>query len=305
VSAGAASPSRASAYAEEPHRWRAQALGERRELELAQGRLEYFDRGRGPVLVFAHGWLANANLWRKVVEQLAASFRCITLDLPLGAHRVPMAADADLTPTGCGTLLADALDALGFEQVTLVGNDSGGAYSQIATAARPGRIARLALNSCETPYDEFPPPPFDGLPRAARDTATLGQLLGALRDPAVRRAPAAFGLLIKHPLDAPPSDSYALPCLCDDGVLRDTAKVMSSARSEPVHRAGHALIESFGAPVLLAWSPEDRVFAPAHAERYAGELADGRVEWIADAYSFTPEDQPAALARSLAAFASR
>ena len=56
--------------------------------------------------------------------------------------------------------------------------------------------------------------------------------------------------------------------------------------------------------MLLAWSPEDRVFAPANAERYAGELADGHVEWIADAYSFTPEDQPEALARVLAAFAS-
>ena len=73
--------------------------------------------------------------------------------------------------------------------MTLVGNDSGGAYSQIAAAARPERIARLALNSCETPHDEFPPPPFDGLPAAARDTATLGTLLGALRDPAVRSLP--------------------------------------------------------------------------------------------------------------------
>ena len=86
----------------EAHRWRAPWVGERRELELAQGRLEYFERGDGPVLVFAHGWLANANLWRKVVEHLATGFRCVTLDLPLGAHRVPMADGADLTPQGCG-----------------------------------------------------------------------------------------------------------------------------------------------------------------------------------------------------------
>lgn len=137
-----------------------------------------------------------------VVEHLAASFTCIALDLPLGSHSIPLRPDADLSPQGCGKLISDALEALELSDVTLVGNDSGGAYSQIATAARPQRVARLVLNSCETPYDEFPPAPFDGLPAVARDPETLGALLGALRDPEVRRPPTAYGLLIKHPLEA-------------------------------------------------------------------------------------------------------
>jgi pimeloyl-ACP methyl ester carboxylesterase len=45
------------------------------------------------------------------------------------------------------------------------------------------------------------------------------------------------------------------------------------------------------------------VFVPEHARRYADALPDGRLELIADAYSFTPEDQPAALADALARFA--
>jgi pimeloyl-ACP methyl ester carboxylesterase len=286
-----------------PWRWRSELLGQSSMLELEQGSIEYYRRGTGPVLVFCHGWLANANLWRAVIESLAARFTCIALDLPLGSHRVPMQADADLSPDGCGRLIGDALEALELRDVTLVGNDSGGAYSQIAVAARPERVARLALNSCETPYDDFPPAPFDGLPAAARDAQTLAALLGALRDPEVRRLPAAYGLLVKHPLQARVSDSYALPCLHDADVLRDTAKVMSSAESAPVHRAGERLIDDFGGPVLLAWSPEDKVFAPENARRYADALPDGRLELIADAYSFTPEDQPAALAGALAKFA--
>ncbi len=55
--------------------------------------------------------------------------------------------------------------------------------------------------------------------------------------------------------------------------------------------------------MLFAWSPEDRVFDPAHAARYAAALADGRLALIDDAYSFTPEDQPLALARAIAEFA--
>ena len=220
------------------HLWRSEALGVEAEVSLPQGRLRYFRRGEGPAIVFAHGWLANANLWRKVIDRLAGGFTCIALDLPLGAHRCPMNPEADLSPAGCGGLIAAALAALGLSEVTLVGNDSGGAYSQIAVASDPTRVARLVLNSCETPYSEFPPPPFDGLPAIAGDPENLGRLFETLRDRAIRSSPPAFGLLIKHPIDDAVSDSYALPCVSDPAILRDTSKVMSSAASAPVQAAG-------------------------------------------------------------------
>jgi pimeloyl-ACP methyl ester carboxylesterase len=286
------------------HTWRSPVLGEQGEIHLEQGRLQYFRRGEGPVIVFAHGWLANANLWRKVVDPLAARFTCLTLDLPFGGHRLAMNTDADLSPIGCAQLITSSLAALDLNDVTLVGNDSGGAYSQIALASDPERVSRLILNSCETPYDEFPPPPFDGLPALAADPTILGAVFEALRDREIRGTPQAFGLLIKHPIDDRVSDSYALPCVCDSGVLHDTAKVMATATSTPVHAAGARLIADFSGPVLLAWSPEDQVFMFANAERYANELADGRVVLIEDAYSFTPEDQPDRLAEEIARFIS-
>ena len=272
------------------------------ELQIGRSRLQYFRRGDGPSIVFAHGWLSNANLWRKVVDALADRYTCFVLDLPLGAHRVPMHPDADLSPAGCGSLIASALNELDLEDVTLVGNDSGGAYSQIALASGMDRVARLVLNSCETPYGDFPPAPFDGLPGIAQDPAMLGQLFEALRDRAIRATPPAFGLLIKHPLDDLVSDSYALPCVSDASILHDTSKVMSTASSAPVHEAGNRLIAEFERPVLLAWSPEDQVFAVADAKRYAEALADGRLAQIEDAYSFTPEDQPERLAEEIAHF---
>lgn len=169
----------------ESHRWRSELLGEARTVEVTGGSLDYFERGNGPALLFSHGWLANANLWRKVVDELAGRFHCLALDLPLGSHRRPMDAGADLGPAGVAGLIADAVERLNLDAVTLVGNDSGGAYSQIALARHgdrlAGRVSGLVLTSCETPYDEWPPPPFDGLPAAATDPDTLGQLLGALQ----------------------------------------------------------------------------------------------------------------------------
>jgi pimeloyl-ACP methyl ester carboxylesterase len=286
----------------DPHRWRSPLLGDSHPLSLPQGTVEYFRRGSGMPLVFAHGWLANANLWRHVVDRLADRFECVVLDLPFGAHRIRLDADADLSAAGCGALIADVLQALDLEDVTLVGNDSGGAYSQTALAAGVDGVERLVLTSCETPYDEFPPEPFDGLPAAARDPETLGRLLSALEDPEVRKLPVAFGLLVKHPLQQEASDSYALPCARDGAILADTAKVMAGASTEVVHRAGATLIDSWTKPTLLIWSSEDPVFPLDHARRYAEALPNAELVEIEDSYSFTPEDQPGAVADALAAF---
>jgi pimeloyl-ACP methyl ester carboxylesterase len=291
----------------ESHDWRSELLGEARSLELPSGTLDYFERGDGPALLFSHGWLANANLWRKVVDILCDEFRCLALDLPLGSHRTPMSAGADLSPAGVGGLIAAAVEHLDLDGVTLAGNDSGGAYSQIALAQHgflSERVSRLVLTSCETPYDEWPPEPFDGLPAAATDPQALGQLLAALEDPAVRAIPVAYGLLAKHPLEREASDSYALPAGRDDGVLRDVAKAMSSASTAPVRAAGEHLIAHGNLPILLIWSSEDGVFLLAHAQRYAAALRNGSLVQIEDSFSFTPEDQPIAVATAIRSFAA-
>jgi pimeloyl-ACP methyl ester carboxylesterase len=292
-----------------PHRWRSELLGVPRSVEVTGGSLEYFERGTGPTLLFSHGWLANANLWRKVIDLLHRDFRCLSLDLPLGSHRTPMDADADLGPAGVARLLSDALERIDLDDVTLVGNDSGGAYSQIALARHGERIGdrvtRLILTSCETPYDEWPPPPFDGLPAAARDPQALKRLLGALEDPAIRATPPAYGLLLKHPIEPEVSDSYALPATRDEGVLRDVAKAMASASTAPVREAGEHLIASSGLPTLLIWSSEDLVFPLEHAARYAAALRHGQLVPIEDAYSFTPEDQPVAVAAAIRHFVAQ
>lgn len=284
--------------------WRSELLGERREVALPHGRVECFARGDGPVLVFSHGWMANANLWRGVVDRLAGRFTCVALDLPFGSHRVPMDPAADLSPGGVAALLAAILDELDLRDVTLVGNDSGGAYSQIAVAGHPERVARLVLNSCETPYDEWPPPPFGGLPTLVQDPQMLRNAFELLKDPDLRWSDPAFGLLIKHHAEDRVMDSYCLPVLHDDRIVEDTRKVMSSTTAAAVHAAARRLIAGFHKPVLLAWPSEDRVFPIEHARRYADDLPDARVEPIDDSYSFTPEDQPAALADAIARFAA-
>src|SRR5215472_12642658 len=102
-----------------------------KEVSLPEGTVRYSDQGTGPTLVFIHGLLANRLLWSRVIPRLVSHFRCVAPDLPLGAHAVPLHSDADLSPLGVAQLVADFLEALDLHEVTLIGNDTGGAICQL------------------------------------------------------------------------------------------------------------------------------------------------------------------------------
>src|SRR3954470_11289461 len=121
---------------------------EKREIDLTAGRIRYREAGQGPALVFVHGYLVDSQLWDGVVDALADRFRCIAPDLPFGAHRVPMSAGADLSPAGLAAIVAELIERLELEDVTVVGNDSGGAVSQILVTTRPqASVGRLVLTN--------------------------------------------------------------------------------------------------------------------------------------------------------------
>ena len=121
----------------------AQAHPAPKEIRLPAGTIRYRDTGAGKPLVFVHGLLVDGTLWRKVTPLLEGEFRCVVPDLPLGSHRVPMSPDADLSPPGVARIVADFIAALELEDVTLVGNDTGGAICQLV-ATEPSRAARAA-----------------------------------------------------------------------------------------------------------------------------------------------------------------
>ena len=103
---------------------------ESERLETRLGPLAWRSSGHGPTLVFFAGALANHDLWRDVVAALQDRYRCITIDLPLGAHPWPLSAGADRSATSLARLLPDCLELLEVEEATVVVNDtSGGNWS--------------------------------------------------------------------------------------------------------------------------------------------------------------------------------
>ncbi|MGH2955759.1 MAG: alpha/beta fold hydrolase [Solirubrobacterales bacterium] len=272
-----------------------------REVRLSQGTIRYRDSGSGEPIVFVHGLLVNGRLWERVAEALSPDFRCIVPDWPLGSHSVPMDPGADLSPPGIARIVAEFLEALELDQVTLVGNDTGGAISQIVATKHPERVGRLVLTNCDA-YDNFPPKLFSYLKPTARIPGALSAVGQSLRIKPLRRSPLAYGVLTKTRLDDDLLDDWVRPGLEDPGVRRDTRKaILGISPSQTIEAASE--LEGFQRPTLFAWAPEDRWFKVEHAERLAASMPDARVERIPDSATFVSIDQPARLAELIRAFA--
>jgi len=270
-------------------------------VRLPQGTIRYRDTGAGKPLVFVHGLLVDGTLWRKVTPLLEGEFRCVVPDLPLGSHRVPMSPDADLSPAGVARIVADFIAALDLDDVTLIGNDTGGAICQLVATEHPARLGRLVLTPCDA-YENFLPPFFRPMQYAARVPGLLTALLQAARLGAVQRSPLGFGLLIsRDSIDPQVIDSWLRPFFSNRGVRRDVTKFLKAISNRYTLEAAERL-RDFDRPALIAWAPDDRFFKLVYGERLAAAIPDARLVRIEDSRTFVSEDQPERLAELIRGF---
>jgi pimeloyl-ACP methyl ester carboxylesterase len=270
------------------------------EISLPQGTLNVRDTGSGEPVVFVHGLLTDGSLWRKVTPLLEGELRCVAPDWPLGSHTAPMAPDADLSPRGVAHLIADAIAQIGLENVTLVGNDTGGAICQLVAVDRPERIGRLVLTDCDA-FENFLPPLFRPLQWLAHVPPLLTAFVQPVRVRALRRLPIAYGLLTKRPIPHEVTDAWVRPFFSQRGVRRDTAKLLRGIDKRDTLDAASKLA-SFDRPALVAWTAEDRSFPAEHGRRLASILPQGRFEEVYDSSTYLSEDQPERLAELIRDF---
>jgi len=106
--------------------------------------LEYNIQGKGPVVIFLHGWGGNLESFGWVAKKVAEQGHK-TLNISFAGH------GASAPPTGvwgidehCGQLL-DLMDNLGIATATLVGHSFGGRAAIWMAANRPERVDKIVL----------------------------------------------------------------------------------------------------------------------------------------------------------------
>ena len=273
---------------------------QRKEIDLPAGRIRYREAGSGKPIVFVHGYLVDGRLWDGVVDRLSDRYRCLAPDWPIGAQQIPMKPDADLSPYGIASIVDSFMEALDLEDVTIVGNDSGGAMSQVLVTRHPQRIGRLVLTNCDT-HENFPPGPFKALVPLAKLPGGMTAIAIPFRSGAIARA--AFKPFAKD-IPADLVASWMRPGLNDPGVKRDLKKVTIGMNKRYTLEAAEKLRGS-ELPILLTWAPGDRVFPMKYAQRLVAEVPNARIVEIPDSRTFVPLDQPQRLADAIAEFAPR
>lgn len=278
-------------------------------VDLPQGRVRYHETGplksedhdgSAPVVVFVHGLLVNASLWAPTADLLAsAGVRSIAPDLPLGAHPMPLGPAADLSPRGIAVLLLDLLEQLDLTNVTLVGNDTGGALCQFVLDTDNTRIGRLVLTNCDA-FDRFPPPPFGLLVRLARHPTLIRAVFRPMRIRALRHSRIGFGSLVAdhRSLDPRMTASWIQPVLDSKAVRHDLAKLAQAIEPADLLDISTRL-HRFDRPVSLVWGSADPYFTLSSARRLRDTFPSATLTEIEGARTLIPLDEPHRLADAI------
>jgi pimeloyl-ACP methyl ester carboxylesterase len=276
-------------------------------VELPQGTVHYRVAGPAessqPPVVFVHGLLVNAELWTGAAAGLAErGVRSYAIDLPLGSHTIPLSPGADLTPRGVARLILDVLAALDLTDVTLVGNDTGGALCQFTIDTDDSRIGRLVLANCDA-FEQFPPPPFGGLIKLGRRPGRLRLAMRAMRPTRLRHSVLGYGGLVARPLDPALSSRWATPCVQNRAIAADTARFQRGVDKRELVDVGGRL-NRFHKPVLLLWGTADPFFKLSLGERLQAAFTDARLVRVEGARTFVALDEPQRVAEEIAAFST-
>jgi len=260
-------------------------------------------RGEGPCpTVLVHGGIADASVWYRLAAHLDGPV--VILDRP--AHGLTTGIDY----TGVDyrqhavAWLNGVIDALGVEQVNLVGNSMGGYFSVVYALAHPERVRRLVLAGAPAGADR-------ALPLFLRlwGMPVIGSLISAM----MKR--------ISTPADMR-TRVFASMCTHPEWISDQALHVKMAAGTKP---GWHSMIRSMiravsdlggwrpalsirepmtalAVPTLFAWGDTDS-FAPASSgQELAARMPDASLEGLVDAGHLPQLDQPETLARSINRF---
>ena len=258
-------------------------------IELPQGEITYRDEGEGPVLFFSHGFLVDSELWEPLAQRLVArGYRCVRPNSPLGSHHTPMKPDADLSPPGVADLLAGLIEKLDLNQVSVVGNDSGGAIAQMLVARHPDRIASLILTNADA-LEVFPPKVFGWLP-------LLGHVPGGVKTLALclqlrLNRIATYRMLSVDPIPDEQLKQWVGPIRRQAGIREDVRKLLVGLQKNQTFDAAETL-SGMDLPMLMVWGDRDRFFTIELARRLSGMMKNATVVPIEGGRTFVMLDQP-------------
>ena len=270
-----------------------------RAVQLAAGRMHYVDEGRGETLLFVHGTPTWSFEFRHLIAALSDRYRCIAPDhLGFGLSERPR--DFAYTPEAHAANLAEFVDHLALDRVTLIVHDFGGPIGMPLALRDRSPVEKVAiLNSWCWPFADNK----DAVRKARLAGSGVGRWLYKYANASLRLImPSAYG--DRRKLTPAIHRQYL-------SVFEDR-----SARVLVLHALAKALLDShdfFASlwrdaerlrrfPTLIVWGLKDSAFPPYHLERWRGLLPAAKVAVLENAGHWPHEEDHARVLNEIRAF---
>jgi pimeloyl-ACP methyl ester carboxylesterase len=267
-------------------------------IELEGRQILYDITGEGPPIVFVHGVWATGGVWYPVIDRLSSRFRCINVHLPLGVHRYPSPPAVDHSPHALAKVIAGLLGALDLHDVTLVGNDTGGALCQLVIAKHPERIGRLVLTNCDA-FELFPPRKLEPLYALAQFPLLWSAFAQLGRLALFRRI---FFATVAHTSPDAVILKMLMKRFASAPGVREDLRLTIRAIDPSVTLEAAKSFAAFQRAVLIVWGTDDRFFPVSLGQRLAAAFPRAQLQLVDNARLFVSLDAPDAVATAIADF---
>ena len=262
--------------------------------------VHYVDEGSGPTLLLLHGNPTWSFLWREVIGALRGEFRCVALDYP-GFGLSTAKPGYRFLPEEHAEVVARFVDALGLEDLTLVGQDWGGLIGLAVARRRPGLFDRLVLaNTWAWPVN------------GVLHFEAFGRVVGGAP---MRFLVRRFNLLVnafiptghrrRKPTEAE-MDHYRRAL--GTPARRQACAVLPGrvlASREFFAEVEGGLVDLAHLPTLIVWGDADIAFRPQERERLEATFSDHETVIIEGAGTYVESDAPVEFVAAVRGWAAR
>jgi pimeloyl-ACP methyl ester carboxylesterase len=227
--------------------------------------IHFVDEGKGPPVVFIHGFASSLNAWAGVRERVARSHRVIALDLKgFGRSGRP---EGDYSPRAQAELVLGLLDARGVTgPVAVVAHSWGSSIALQMALLQPKRVERLALYDAWV-YEDQLPTAFVWARADGVGEAIIGMFYDERADEKIALAFYDERFVTEELIETV-EEQLARP-----GTQAAALAAIRGQRFEEVQ----AHYKDIDKPVLLLWGREDKVTTLEYGERLSKELPQARL----------------------------
>ncbi|HKU42097.1 MAG TPA: alpha/beta hydrolase [Polyangiales bacterium] len=247
-------------------------------IDLGHSRVPHYRVGRGPDLLFVHGWPLHSATFRAIVPRLADRFTCHLIDLP-GTGASEWGPDSKISVLDHAQTLRSVVDRLELSDYAVIAHDSGAVFARLM-AAGDARLRALVLGNTEIPGHH---PPLLQMLMTLERVPFGPQLLGlGLQLRPIRWSTLAYGACFHDPAftDGEFGRLFIAP-MRDPRVFEGQRRLLRKFDWSVVDslRDVHARLHM---PVKLIWGAQDPYFPLAKLKPTLSQYAGGASVHVID-----------------------